>query len=89
MYTDFAISPLQGVAVPTYSGQWKGKPLTIRLDNSAVMKLEGNAPVQAERALPLDAEAKVALAARRLLEMRQADHKDGELVVVMTALDLD
>ena len=89
MFPQLEITRLDGGQAPTFFGQWNGKPLTIRLDNSAVMKLEGHMPAREDRSLPHGSEYKVALAAQRLLMQRHADNENDEFTVTMTALDLD
>jgi hypothetical protein len=89
MFPQLEIVRLDGGQMPTFLGHWNGKPLTIRLDNSAVMKLEGSAIVRHDRTLPDGSEHRVALAAERLLMQRHADNENDEFTVTMTALDLD
>lgn len=89
MFPQLEIVRLDGGQVPTFLGQWNGRPLTIRLDNSAAMKLEGPVPYQEDGSLPNGSEYRVALAAQRLLAMRHADNENDEFIVNMTALDLD
>lgn len=76
-------------SLPQFMGKWNDKPVTIKLDSSAVMKLSGNGSrADLVRALQTPPRS-VADAARRLIETRQTEAAGDSLVVVISALDLD
>ena len=74
---------------PVFSAEWRGRPLAIRLDTSAVLKLEGNSDYNELDAVLLMTTERVSVAAKRILEMRRFDGLESELTIVITALDLD
>jgi hypothetical protein len=74
---------------PTIAAEWNGLPLAIRLDSSAILKLEGNGDYRNLSHTLEKAPERISLAAQRLLEMRQAAETDGRIEVVLSALDLD
>lgn len=74
---------------PVVSAEWDGKPVAIRLDSSAILKLEGDGDYRNLSRIIEKAPERISIAAQRLLEMRQADATGGRLEVVLSALDLD
>jgi hypothetical protein len=88
MSSQVAITRLVGTTPPTFDGNWNGARLTITLDNSAVLKLEG---LGRHESLPTILGSKfttVARAVERLIVMRQIDPGDHATVTV-SALDFD
>lgn len=74
---------------PVVSAEWGGKPVAIRLDSSAILKLEGAGDYRTLGRAIENAPERISIAAQRLLETRQADEAGGRLEVVLSALDLD
>jgi hypothetical protein len=88
MSANVAITRLVGTTPPTFDGHWNGTRLTITLDNSAVLKLEG---LGHHEALPMILTSKFATISRavdRLITMRHVDPSDHATVTV-SALDFD
>jgi hypothetical protein len=88
MTSPLQIARLQGGRTPVFTAHWNGKAVTVRLDTSACLKLEGSRDFQDLDAILADQQDRIGAAARRLLEMRTDPHAN-ETVVVITALDLD
>ena len=74
---------------PTIEAEWNGMPLEIRLDSSAILKLEGDGDYRSLGSAIEKAPERISVAAQRLLEMRQIDVAGERLEVVLSALDLD
>ena len=72
---------------PTFEGEWRGLPLTVKLDSSAIMYLEGNKSYEQLQDFLEAVPAPVTLGAQRLLEMRRETNANSH-VVVLSALDL-
>jgi hypothetical protein len=83
------IKQFLGRIPPVYRGSFKGRPLTIKLDSSAILKL-GSDSKDSDPIATLSAKRQtVALAAQRLIEMRQFDQVSEGMSVIISALDLD
>lgn len=74
---------------PVYQGRYGGKVLEVRLDSSAVLKLEGTATWERLTEILDPPPAPVTDAARRLIEMRQVESTADGIVVTISALDLN
>jgi hypothetical protein len=74
---------------PVISAEWNGKPVAIRLDSSAVLKLEGSKEFRDFECVLNEAPERITRAAQRILEMRKAEADQVRLEVVLSALDLD
>jgi hypothetical protein len=70
-----------------FTAHWNGKTVTVRLDTSACLKLEGTRDFQDLEAVLADQQDRIGAAARRLLETHTDPY--AETVVVITALDLE
>jgi hypothetical protein len=86
MTSDVKITGLGFGRLPAFDAEWHGRPLAIRLDTSAVLKLQGNGP---RETILKESTGRVGKAAQRILEMRSMAAHNDDLVVTLTALDLD
>jgi hypothetical protein len=90
--TKLAITGIATTAPPTFHGQYRGEPILIGLDSSAVMKLEGNGRFATLPSIMTNALTDsphlqaIERAAQRLMELR-----DGETAepLIVSALDFD
>lgn len=74
---------------PVYQGRYGSKALEVRLDSSAVLKLEGTAAWENLREVLVPPPVPVTDAARRLIELRQIEPTADGIVVTISALDLN
>ncbi|MEO8723848.1 MAG: hypothetical protein ABI395_10080 [Sphingobium sp.] len=73
--------------IPVFFGRYENKPITIRLDFSARLKLEGDCP---EARLLLDASllSRIADCATRIINLERQVHTQLEEITI-SAVDLD
>lgn len=88
MDSPLTIQRLVRVNPPVYEGTFAGKPLQIRLDSSAVMKLEGTSSFEKLRELLDPPPPSLVSAAFRLIQLRHVEPASEAIVVTVSALDL-
>jgi len=89
MSCEIKIDRLVRTNPPVYQGRYGGKALEVRLDSSAVLKLEGTAAWESLKEILVPPPAPISDAARRLIEMRQIEPTADGIVVTISALDLN
>jgi hypothetical protein len=74
---------------PVLKGEWMSRPVSIELDSSALMKLQGNDLFERKNAATIGSDERIARAAQRLLEDGIFAEQAGSVVLTLTGLDID
>jgi len=88
MSSPITLNRLARTNPPVYEGTHGGKAIEVRLDNSAVMKLQGHLSYEQRAGILAPIPPQIADAASRLIERRQAEQDSQSIVVTISALDL-
>lgn len=94
MASKVEITAIAATAPPTFHGQYRGEPIVIGLDSSAVLKLEGNERFGdlpgflSDDGLQSDDIRAIERAVQRLIEMRDPTEGRPSMLTV-SALDFD
>lgn len=89
MPLSFSKPSLVRVNPPIFEAQYHDKRVTIHLDSSAVLKLRGSVSQDRMSEVLTSRRDTVADAARRVIDLRQGQTGSHEIVVTLSALDLD
>lgn len=89
MPSSVALDRLVRTNPPVFEGNYEGTAIEVRLDSSAVLKLEGKTDYERRAEILFPPPPQVENAVRRLIEARQVQPNARGIIVTVSALDLD